>query len=100
MIVSMSQPVASHEIPVEDKSAFNDAVREGIEAADAGRLSPFEPVAQWLASWGTENELPTPELGYGSPIRRRLISTTSGATYQPTARPPHGPLGASFWTPV
>jgi hypothetical protein len=37
------------------------AVREGIAAADVGRLSPFEPVAAWLASWGTKDELPPPE---------------------------------------
>jgi predicted transcriptional regulator len=48
-------------MPVEDQAAFRAAVREGIEAADAGKLSPFEPVAEGLASWGAENELGPPE---------------------------------------
>ena len=57
----MNKPVLSHEIPPEEEAVFRAAVREGIAAADAGKLSPFEPVAEWLASWGTEHELPPPE---------------------------------------
>jgi predicted transcriptional regulator len=57
----MNKPVPSSAIPVENQAAFRAAVREGIDAADAGRLTPFEPVAEWLGSWGTENELPAPE---------------------------------------
>jgi len=37
-------------IPHKDEAVFRAAVREGIEAAEAGRLSPFDPVAEWLAS--------------------------------------------------
>ncbi len=48
----MNKPAPSYSIPVEDEAAFLAAVREGIEAADAGHLTPFEPVAAWLASWG------------------------------------------------
>jgi predicted transcriptional regulator len=40
---------------------FRAAVLEGIEAADAGKLSDFEPIADWLASWGSKDELPPPE---------------------------------------
>jgi len=57
----MNKPVLSHAIPAEDQAAFCAAVREGIEAADAGLLTPFEPVAEWLASWGTEHESPPPK---------------------------------------
>jgi predicted transcriptional regulator len=57
----MNRPVLSHAIPAEDQAAFCAAVREGIEAADAGLLTPFEPVAEWLASWGTEHESPLPK---------------------------------------
>jgi predicted transcriptional regulator len=54
----MNKPVLPHAIPVEDQAAFRAAVDEGIEAADAGQLTPFEPVADWLASWGTKDESP------------------------------------------
>jgi predicted transcriptional regulator len=57
----MNKPVLSYVIPPEDQTAFHTAVQDGVDAADAGRLSPFEPVAEWLASWGTEGELPSPE---------------------------------------
>jgi predicted transcriptional regulator len=57
----MNKPVLPHAIPLEDQAAFRAAVCEGIEAADAGRLTPFEPVAEWLASWGTEDEPPPPK---------------------------------------
>ena len=57
----MNKPVLSYEIPPEDEAAFKAAVREGVAAADAGKLSSFEPVAEWLASWGAEHELPRPE---------------------------------------
>jgi len=54
----MNKPVLPHAIPVEDQAAFRAAVDEGIEAADAGQLTPFEAVADWLASWGTKDESP------------------------------------------
>jgi predicted transcriptional regulator len=57
----MSQNARLSPIPPADQEAFHAAVCEGIEAADTGRLSPLEPVAEWLASWGTENVHPTPE---------------------------------------
>ena len=55
----MNKPVLSPAIPAEDQAAYKAAVREGVEAADAGRLGPMEPVADWLATWGTEGEPPT-----------------------------------------
>jgi len=58
----MNKSVVSHTIPDEDRAAFDAAVREGIEAADAGLLTPFEPVAEWLASWGTDHEVPAPKM--------------------------------------
>lgn len=57
----MNKPVPSYVIPPEDEAAYIAAVQEGVDAADAGRLSSFEPMAEWLASWGTENELPPPK---------------------------------------
>ncbi len=57
----MNKPVLSQAIPAQDQAAFHAAVREGIEAADAGLLTPFQPFAEWLASWGTEDELPAPK---------------------------------------
>ncbi len=57
----MNKPILPHAIPVEDQAAFHAAVRGGIDAADAGRLTPLELVAEWLASWGTEDEPPPPK---------------------------------------
>jgi predicted transcriptional regulator len=57
----MNKHTLSHPIPAEDQAAFRAVIREGIEAADAGRLTPFEPVAEWLACWGTEDEPPPPK---------------------------------------
>jgi predicted transcriptional regulator len=57
----MNKPVLPNKISQQDQAAFVAAVREGIEAADAGRLSPFEPVAEWLASWGADHECPPPK---------------------------------------
>jgi predicted transcriptional regulator len=57
----MNKPILPHAIPAKDQAAYRTAVSEGIDAADAGRLTPFEPVAEWLASWGTEDEPPPPK---------------------------------------
>jgi len=61
MIDPVNKPAATYVIPPEDEAAYIAAVQEGVEAADAGRLSAFEPVAEWLAFWGTETELPPPK---------------------------------------
>ena len=37
-----------------------EAIRRGIEDADAGRLVEHESVATWLESWGSDPELPPP----------------------------------------
>ncbi len=37
------------------------AILEGLADVDAGRVIPHEEVERWLASWGTENELPPPQ---------------------------------------
>jgi predicted transcriptional regulator len=68
MVANRSEPgegarardIVDASIRAEDEPAFRAAVQEGIEAADAGRVSPFEPVAAWLASWGTQDERPAP----------------------------------------
>ena len=61
MIDRMYKPPTPDMTSIESRADFDAAVREGIEAADAGRLSPIEPVADWLASWGGEDELSRPE---------------------------------------
>jgi predicted transcriptional regulator len=38
-----------------------EQIREGLADAAAGRVVPHDEVARWLASWGTENELPPPK---------------------------------------
>jgi predicted transcriptional regulator len=57
----MNKPVLPPTLSAQDEAAFRAAVQEGIEAADAGKLSDFEPVGDWLASWGSKDELPPPE---------------------------------------
>ena len=51
--------IVTHDDP--ETAAKRTAIREGIAAADAGRLIPHEEMRRWLLSWGTENELPPPE---------------------------------------
>jgi predicted transcriptional regulator len=41
-----------------DNAAFVAAIREGIEAADSGRVVPYEAIRRWLLSWGTSDEPP------------------------------------------
>ena len=43
-------------------AGFLAAVKgEGLASAAAGRTVPYEAVRKWLLSWGSENELPSPE---------------------------------------
>jgi predicted transcriptional regulator len=39
------------------------AVKEGIASAERGEWVSDEAVDAWLASWGTDHELPPPEIG-------------------------------------
>jgi hypothetical protein len=61
-IGTMTKP-ASIQPPEDDPetAAKRAAIREGIAAADAGRLIPHEEMRRWLLSWGTEDELPPPQ---------------------------------------
>jgi RHH-type transcriptional regulator, rel operon repressor / antitoxin RelB len=39
-----------------------EGIREAIDEADRGATGvPHEPVAEWLDSWGTDQELPPPK---------------------------------------
>ncbi|MBT1158737.1 CopG family ribbon-helix-helix protein [Aminobacter anthyllidis] len=48
---------------VGDQQAYLASVREAEREADEGNFVPGETVADWLASWGTDSELPAPEAG-------------------------------------
>jgi predicted transcriptional regulator len=37
------------------------AIDEGIKAADAGRVVSHEQVSDWVESWDSSDELPTPK---------------------------------------
>jgi len=37
------------------------AIRDGVDAADDGRLVPHKKVDAWLASWGQDDEREPPE---------------------------------------
>ena len=57
----MANPQPARSVPESEETvAFVEAVREGIEAADAGRTVPYEDVRRWVLSWGTPEELPPP----------------------------------------
>jgi predicted transcriptional regulator len=48
---------------VEDEAWQVKAIREAVRKVKEGRgrFVPHEEVAQWLDSWGTDNELPPPQ---------------------------------------
>lgn len=39
------------------------AVLEGLASIERGEVISHEAVEEWLASWGTPNELPPPKVG-------------------------------------
>jgi predicted transcriptional regulator len=46
---------------LQEQKAYFAAIEEGLAEADKGIFISGERVPEWLASWGTENELPLPE---------------------------------------
>ena len=46
---------------VSPDSRDHQHIRAGLAELDAGQGIPHERVAEWLDSWGTENELPPPQ---------------------------------------
>ena len=44
-----------------DQRAYLAAIDEALAEADKGVFISGEKVMEWLASWGTDNELPPPE---------------------------------------
>jgi predicted transcriptional regulator len=47
------------------------AIREGLDAADAGKVVALEDAKAWVDSWGTGHEKPRPKSGRGGARRRR-----------------------------
>jgi len=43
-----------------EREAKHRAIREGMRAAEEGRVVPHAEVRRWLLSLGTDNELPRP----------------------------------------
>jgi predicted transcriptional regulator len=56
----MTKPVHRQVETPRDEEAFRAAVAQGLAEADAGKGRPFEDVAAWLATWGTDDETPAP----------------------------------------
>lgn len=54
---------------VESESWQVAEIKEGMRQADAGLLISGEDMDEWLASWGTDKELPPPKVR--KPSRRR-----------------------------
>jgi hypothetical protein len=46
---------------------FRAGVERGLAQAAAGDVVSGDAVAEWVKSWGTENELPRPTNSYGDP---------------------------------
>lgn len=73
MVRAMGRPEpAIYEEPSDDEPGVFDVYDEAFEAkrdaegeADfqAGRYVSHEAVRRWLLSWGTDNELPAPNVG-------------------------------------
>ncbi|HMG51087.1 MAG TPA: CopG family transcriptional regulator [Inquilinus sp.] len=57
-IVDKPAPIQPTVLEIAAKRA---AIREGIAAADDGRLIPHDEMRRWLLSWGTDDELPPPQ---------------------------------------
>lgn len=58
-----------------DTSAIKDAdfeaeIQEGIAAADAGRVTSWSAIREWMMSWGSANELPVPGQSTSAPRPR------------------------------
>jgi predicted transcriptional regulator len=51
------------------KSSEHKHIRAGLAELEAGQGISNERVTEWLASWGTENELPAPS----KPRRRKTL---------------------------
>ena len=46
---------------MQEQRAYYAAIDEALAEADKGAFISGEKVMEWLASWGTDNELPPPE---------------------------------------
>lgn len=46
---------------MQEQKAYHAAIDEALAEADNGVFISGGKVMEWLASWGTENELPPPE---------------------------------------
>lgn len=46
---------------VRDRAAYIKELDEAVTSAESGYGHSFEQVSKWMKSWGTENELPSPE---------------------------------------
>ena len=46
---------------VRDRAAYIKELDEAVASAESGVGHSFEQVSKWMQSWGTEDELPTPE---------------------------------------
>jgi len=58
----MREAIAQYVAREEKREALNqDTLRAWDEFQVTGRYATAEEVDDWLASWGTENELPAPE---------------------------------------
>ena len=49
------------EAHLEERRAYLAAIEEAEREADEGVFVSGEAVIKWMRSWGTDNELPTPE---------------------------------------
>ncbi len=54
--------LASQALASEDEAEVLAHIRAGMADFEAGRSVSHEKVTAWLDSWGTEHELPVPEL--------------------------------------
>jgi len=46
-----------------DQAAIEAAEAQGLDDIEAGRVISHDAMKRWLQSWGTNNELPPPQVG-------------------------------------
>lgn len=56
--VIMTEAVEAY---VRARATYDKELDEAVESAESGNGHSFEQISKWMRSWGTEDEIPSPE---------------------------------------